>query len=184
MGVRQQLELVGCAAGIYGAYLTQGYVQEALATTTYGDDGRFPHLEALNGAQCVACFLLASFVLLLRRGSSAAGGGNKVATPWMYWRPALSNAVGPACGIVALKSINYPAQVRDRGSQDVRKCEGGALFMACWWCGVRRRSRLPDRHPGGPPNARRQIRSLSAAHAQQLRAWAVKSQYGSATSRR
>mmetsp|Transcript_34996 Transcript_34996/g.88165 ORF Transcript_34996/g.88165 Transcript_34996/m.88165 type:complete len:332 (+) Transcript_34996:224-1219(+) len=128
MGVRQQLELVGCAAGIYGAYLTQGYVQEALATTTYGDDGRFPHLEALNGAQCVACFLLASFVLLLRRGSSAAGGGNKVATPWMYWRPALSNAVGPACGIVALKSINYPAQVLAKSSKAIPVMLMGTLI--------------------------------------------------------
>lgn len=106
-GLLQHLELAGCAAGIYGAYLTQGYVQEALATTTYGEDGRFPHLEALNGAQCVACFLVASLLLLLRRG----GGNGKVATPLMYWKPALSNAVGPACGIVALKSINYPAQV-------------------------------------------------------------------------
>lgn len=28
-----------------------------------------------------------------------------------YWKPAITNCVGPACGLQALKSISYPAQV-------------------------------------------------------------------------
>ncbi len=28
-----------------------------------------------------------------------------------YWSASISNAIGPACGIVALKYISYPAQV-------------------------------------------------------------------------
>lgn len=28
-----------------------------------------------------------------------------------FWSSSISNAIGPACGIVALKYISYPAQV-------------------------------------------------------------------------
>ena len=28
-----------------------------------------------------------------------------------YWRPAITNCIGPACGFAALKYISYPAQV-------------------------------------------------------------------------
>lgn len=28
-----------------------------------------------------------------------------------YWKPAVTNCVGPACGLQALKYISYPAQV-------------------------------------------------------------------------
>ena len=29
-----------------------------------------------------------------------------------YWACSISNAIGPACGMLALKYISYPAQVR------------------------------------------------------------------------
>ena len=115
----RRAKLLVYACGIYSAYLTQGYVQEALATTVYpGPAGpeRFPHLEALNAFQCLACFLVGGLLLLLlHRGPKEEGskdhGNSSVASPLEYWRPALTNSVGPACGIIALKSISYPAQV-------------------------------------------------------------------------
>lgn len=46
------LALAYGAAGIYAAYLTQGIVQEKLATRRYGVKGeRFPGLDALHGVQ-------------------------------------------------------------------------------------------------------------------------------------
>jgi len=46
------LSLAYGAAGIYAAYLTQGIVQEKLATRRYGAAGdRFPGLDALHGVQ-------------------------------------------------------------------------------------------------------------------------------------
>ena len=30
---------------------------------------------------------------------------------WVYWSPSITNSIGPACGIQALKYISYPAQV-------------------------------------------------------------------------
>jgi len=46
------LALAYGAAGIYAAYLTQGVVQEKLATRRYGPAGdRFPGLDALHGVQ-------------------------------------------------------------------------------------------------------------------------------------
>lgn len=119
-GARRLVLLTLYAGGIYSAYLTQGYVQEALATTTYvGPEGaeRFPHLEALNGAQCVACSIFSGLLLLISgwdvtdASKSRQDGRADVASPLEYWRPALTNSIGPACGIVALKSISYPAQV-------------------------------------------------------------------------
>lgn len=60
----QSLLLLACVSGIYGAYLTQGVVQETLSTKRFGPQGeRFTHLSSLNAVQCWVCFVWA--VLLL-----------------------------------------------------------------------------------------------------------------------
>lgn len=70
--LRTVLQLALCVAGIYGAYLTQGVVQETLSTKRFGPDGeRFTHLSALNGMQSWVCFVWA--FLLLRLGLGAQG---------------------------------------------------------------------------------------------------------------
>jgi UDP-galactose transporter B1 len=69
---------------------------------------RFKHLEALNGAQSLVCFLWAYVILMLQtRGAK----GDKLPPWYVYWKPALTNSIGPACGMIALKNISYPAQV-------------------------------------------------------------------------
>lgn len=109
------LALLGCASGIYAAYLTQGIVSEHLQMKQYGPQGeRFANLEALNGAQALVCFLWAYAILLAQRwrGGPAAAKAAAALPPWTaYWRPALTNSIGPACGLIALKNISYPAQV-------------------------------------------------------------------------
>jgi UDP-galactose transporter B1 len=40
------------------------------------------------------------------------GGGNSGGAPWWsYWSAGITNTIGPAMGIEALKYISYPAQV-------------------------------------------------------------------------
>ena len=83
-------------------------MQEALSIKRFGPgQERFPHLEALNGIQSAVCFVWAAALLLL----FPAQKGAKVAPITAYIRPAISNSIGPACGILALRNISYPAQV-------------------------------------------------------------------------
>lgn len=108
----RSLLLLFCTAGIYGAYLTQGLVSEHLQIKRFGEQQeRFAHMEALNGAQALMCFLWAYALLLLaqRQAPDGSGKGAGGAAAWhAYWKPALSNAVGPAFGMIALKNISYP----------------------------------------------------------------------------
>eukprot|EP00239_Pterosperma_sp_CCMP1384_P011453 CAMPEP_0197861196 /NCGR_PEP_ID=MMETSP1438-20131217/37087_1 /TAXON_ID=1461541 /ORGANISM="Pterosperma sp., Strain CCMP1384" /LENGTH=323 /DNA_ID=CAMNT_0043478293 /DNA_START=87 /DNA_END=1058 /DNA_ORIENTATION=+ len=100
--------LAFCTAGIYVAYLTQGLAQENLSTTKYEPDGaKFSAIIFLNFAQSVACAIYSGIVMVIfhrgKKGDSA---------PWYaYWKASITNSVGPACGVAALKNISYPAQV-------------------------------------------------------------------------
>lgn len=100
--------LLVAAGGIYASYLTQGVVQEALSMKRFGlQQERFPYLKALNGIQSVACFVWAALLLAATRSRKSA-----VTPPfWAFWKPGVTNSIGPACGFEALKSISYPAQV-------------------------------------------------------------------------
>lgn len=115
--LQSSLLLLFCVGGIYSAYLTQGIVSEHLQMKQYGSDrARFKNLEALNGVQSLVCFLWAYAILLVQQrpspGSSSSKQQAEQLPPWTaYWRPALTNSIGPACGLIALKNISYPAQV-------------------------------------------------------------------------
>lgn len=70
---------------------------------------RFTHLKALNGVQSIACFLWAATLVALPFQRPQKGA--KIA-PWLaYWKPGISNSIGPALGTQALRNISYPAQV-------------------------------------------------------------------------
>lgn len=82
------------------------------------DQKQFPYLQALNGVQSLACFAWAGLLLLI------IGTGRKGRMPpvWAYWKPGLTNAIGPACGYEALKNISYPAQVQDSRTVSIQIC--------------------------------------------------------------
>ena len=84
-------------------------MQEALAIKRFGPDGeRFAGLKALNGIQSVACFLWAALLLAtVARPAKAA----RLPPVTAYWKAGVTNSIGPALGIEALKNISYPAQV-------------------------------------------------------------------------
>lgn len=110
--LRSALLLLFCVAGIYAAYLTQGLLSEDLAMKKYGEDKqRFaPYLEALNGAQSFCCFLWAWIILQVMYLAGHIKPGQTAA--WTdYYVAGITNSIGPALGMVALKNITYSAQV-------------------------------------------------------------------------
>eukprot|EP00897_Mesotaenium_endlicherianum_P007887 jgi/Mesen1/7126/ME000369S06440 len=115
--------LISCVAGIWVSYLTQGVLQENLSTKKFGPAGeRFEHLTFLNLAQSVLCFLWA-FIMVILRHKKAPGQ----APSWAYWSPGISNSVGPACGLIALRYISYPAQVLAKSSKMIPVMLAGAV---------------------------------------------------------
>ncbi|ONK74208.1 uncharacterized protein A4U43_C03F3910 [Asparagus officinalis] len=125
-GFGRVLILVFCVAGIWSSYITQGVLQETLSTKRFGPEGkRFEHLAFLNLAQNVVCLFWSLIMLTVwpsRRGSS--GGG---APWWSYWSASVTNTIGPAMGIEALKYISYPAQVLAKSSKMIPVMLMGAL---------------------------------------------------------
>ncbi|KAF8378421.1 hypothetical protein HHK36_029760 [Tetracentron sinense] len=113
VGIGRVLVLAFCIAGIWSAYIYQGVLQETLSTKQFGQDGkRFEHLSFLNLAQNVVC-LIWSFMMIKLWPRSSAGG----APWWSYWSAGITNTIGPAMGIEALKYISYPAQVLAKSSK-------------------------------------------------------------------
>lgn len=116
--------LAFCTLGIYAAYLTQGVLQEKLSTRKYGPSGeRFPQIVFLNFAQSVVCFAWAAAHLIVTRG-----WGKDAAPVLSYWRAGLTNTLGPACGVVALKNISYTAQVLAKSSKMIPVMVAGTLL--------------------------------------------------------
>eukprot|EP00249_Psilotum_nudum_P008935 c21603_g1_i1 orf=351-1361(+) len=112
-GYQRVLLLLVCVTGIWAAYLTQGVLQETLSTKMFGPDKeRFKHLAFLNLAQNVVCFFW-SFMMITIWTKRSTGQ----ASLWLYWSPSVTNSIGPACGIEALKYISYPAQVLAKSSK-------------------------------------------------------------------
>ncbi|XP_023732112.1 UDP-galactose/UDP-glucose transporter 3 [Lactuca sativa] len=123
VGLRRALELAFCIAGIWSAYIYQGVLQETVSTKRFGPDKeRFEHLAFLNLAQSAVC-LQWSFVMI-----KLWGKGKGVRAPWWsYWSAGITNTIGPAMGIEALKYISYPAQVLAKSSKMIPVMLMGSL---------------------------------------------------------
>ncbi|KAG6398840.1 hypothetical protein SASPL_140311 [Salvia splendens] len=105
-GIHRVFVLAFCVAGIWAAYIYQGVLQETVSTKRFGPDKkRFEHLAFLNLAQSVVC-LVWSFIMK----KLWSNGGDAGAPWWSYWSAGITNTIGPAMGIEALKYISYPAQ--------------------------------------------------------------------------
>ncbi|KAL6186874.1 hypothetical protein ACLB2K_042993 [Fragaria x ananassa] len=145
-GLRRVTVLAFCVAGIWAAYIYQGVLQETLSTKRFGPDGtRFEHLSFLNLAQNVVC-LIWSYIMLKIWSNSNAGG----APLRSYWSAGITNTIGPAMGIEALKYISYPAQVLAKSSKMIPVMLMGTLVYGI-------RYTLPDSktisklaHPNAP----------------------------------
>ncbi|KAL6513867.1 UDP-galactose/UDP-glucose transporter 3 [Orobanche hederae] len=112
-GLRRVFLLAFCVAGIWAAYIYQGVLQETLSTKRFGPDKkRFEHLAFLNLAQSVVCLIWSSLMIKIW-----SNGGNGGAPWWSYWSAGVTNTIGPALGIEALKYISYPAQVLAKSSK-------------------------------------------------------------------
>ncbi|KAM3706666.1 hypothetical protein ACB098_03G166700 [Castanea mollissima] len=104
------------------AVIPQSVLNEG-STKRFGpDEKRFEHLSFLNLAQNVVC-LIWSFIMI-KLWSSGSNGG---APWWKYWSAGITNTIGPAMGIEALKYISYPAQVLEKSSKMIPVMLMGAL---------------------------------------------------------
>uniref|UniRef100_A0A6V7QR38 UDP-galactose/UDP-glucose transporter 3 n=1 Tax=Ananas comosus var. bracteatus TaxID=296719 RepID=A0A6V7QR38_ANACO len=123
-GLKRVLVLAFCVAGIWSAYITQGVLQETLSTKRFGPDGwRFDHLAFLNFAQNVVCFVW-SFIMIKLWSKSSEGR----APLFKYCGVSITNTIGPAMGIEALKYISYPAQVLAKSSKMIPVMLMGTLL--------------------------------------------------------
>ncbi|CAI9092692.1 OLC1v1028009C1 [Oldenlandia corymbosa var. corymbosa] len=112
-GLRRVFLLSFCVAGIWSAYIYQGVLQEILSTKQFGPEKkRFEHLAFLNLAQNVVC-LIWSFIMI----KLWSNGGSAGAPWWSFWSAGITNTIGPAMGIEALKYISYPGQVLAKSSK-------------------------------------------------------------------
>ncbi|KAG5629588.1 hypothetical protein H5410_001305 [Solanum commersonii] len=122
-GIRRVMVLAFCVAGIWSAYIYQGVLQETVSTKRFGPNNeRFEHLAFLNLAQNVVC-LIWSFMMIKIWSSGNSGG----APWWSYWSAGITNTIGPAMGIEALKYISYPAQVLAKSSKMIPVMLMGAI---------------------------------------------------------
>ncbi|KAG0485025.1 hypothetical protein HPP92_009104 [Vanilla planifolia] len=122
-GVPRVFVLAFCIGGIWASYIYQGVLQETVSTKRFGPDGsRFEHLAFLNLAQNVVCFLWSLMMLKVFSRSGHAG-----APLWSYWSASITNTIGPAMGIEALKYISYPAQVLAKSSKMIPVMLMGSL---------------------------------------------------------
>lgn len=62
---------------------------------------QFTHVVFLNLAQSVVCLCWSGLWLLVRPAPAGSAPG------WLFWRVGLTNTVGPACGVLALKNIRH-----------------------------------------------------------------------------
>jgi len=53
---------------------------------------------------------------------------------WTYWSPGITNTIGPALGIEALKYISYPAQVLAKSSKMIPGRPVGYHQTTLLWC--------------------------------------------------
>ncbi|KAK1413763.1 hypothetical protein QVD17_35544 [Tagetes erecta] len=127
-GLRRLLELVFCITGIWSAYIYQGVLQETVSTKRFGPNkDRFEHLAFLNLAQSAVC-LQWSFMMIQIWGNRRGGH----APWWSYWSAGITNTIGPAMGIEALKYISYPAQVLAKSSKMIT-----VMLMGTFVYGIR-----------------------------------------------
>lgn len=112
-GLSRVFLLAFCVVGIWSAYIYQGVLQETVSTKRFGPDKkRFEHLAFLNLAQNLVC-LIWSFIMIKIWSNGKSGG----APWWTFWSAGVTNTIGPAMGIEALKYISYPGQVLAKSSK-------------------------------------------------------------------
>ncbi|KAJ8529181.1 hypothetical protein K7X08_036016 [Anisodus acutangulus] len=127
-GLRRVMVLAFCVAGIWIVYIYQGVHQETVSTKRFGPNKeRFEHLAFLNLAQNVVC-LIWSFMMIKIWSNGNSGG----APWWSYWSAGITNIIGPAMGIEALKYIlsctgQLPLQVLAKSSKMIPEMLMGAI---------------------------------------------------------
>ncbi|CAN4123836.1 unnamed protein product [Withania somnifera] len=92
VGLRRVMVLAFCVAGIWSAYIYQGFFQETVVNKdVWSEQGEVWTLGFPNLAQSVVC-LICSFIMIKILSSGNSGG----ALWWSYWSAGMTNTIGPA----------------------------------------------------------------------------------------
>ena len=111
---RSAVKLLFCAAGLQGAYLTWGVLQERVMTKSYGEDNnaeRFKESEFLVFLNRLSAMILSGTWILFRRQ------GKSNAPFFKYSYSSLSNILSSWCQYEALKYVSFPTQVLGKTSK-------------------------------------------------------------------
>nr|PNR45046.1 hypothetical protein PHYPA_014817 [Physcomitrium patens] len=110
-----------CVAAIYGAYITQGVLQEKMLGSTTNLRSVCDGSSGLGGHQQRGMARTSSVLKIW------PGDPGSEAPILEYCWCSVSNAIGPACGMLALKFISFPAQVLAKSSKMIPVMLMGAL---------------------------------------------------------
>ena len=109
------IQLVFCTIGLLGSYMTWGYLQEKIMTTSYedslGNKAKFSDSQFLVFVNRILAFTLALLVILWRKQP------RHKAPLYKYSYCSFSNIMSSWCQYEALKYVSFPTQVLAKASK-------------------------------------------------------------------
>jgi len=109
------VQLVFCTVGLLGSYMTWGYLQEKIMTTSYedslGNKAKFSDSQFLVFVNRILAFTLALLVILWRKQP------RHKAPLYKYSFCSFSNIMSSWCQYEALKYVSFPTQVLAKASK-------------------------------------------------------------------
>lgn len=112
---QEGVQLVVCTVGLLGSYMTWGYLQEKIMTTSYvdslGNKGQFKDSQFLVFVNRILAFALALLVIMFRRQPRHR------APLFKYSYCSFSNIMSSWCQYEALKFVSFPTQVLAKASK-------------------------------------------------------------------
>jgi adenosine 3'-phospho 5'-phosphosulfate transporter B2 len=127
---KSAIKLAFCFCGLQLSYLTWGYMQELIMTTTFTPtvrvlDGKFPSAAFAVFSNRFLAVIVASIAVKLKHGSVF---GNNVAPLWAFTPCALSNTVSSWSQYASLKYVSFPVQTVFKSSKIIPVMMMGKLL--------------------------------------------------------
>jgi len=127
-----------CFFGLMASYLTWGYMQELIMTSTFNPTDRVPSGRFPSAAFCVfsnrlLAVIVAMIMVKIRHGAVFA---NNTAPLYAFCPPALSNTMSSWSQYAALKYVSFPEQTVFKSSKIIAVMMMGKVLQgkAYPWC--------------------------------------------------
>ena len=121
-----------CFVGLMASYLTWGYMQELIMTSTFNPTDRVPSGKFPSAAFCVfsnrlLAVIVAMIMVKIRHGAVFA---NNTAPLYAFCPPALSNTMSSWSQYAALKYVSFPEQTVFKSSKIIAVMMMGKVLQA------------------------------------------------------